>query len=42
MSVNISGVPSNTAKPAKDRRIYGGNPTRIENHPHQVELLTFC
>jgi hypothetical protein len=42
MSVNISGVPSNTANRKQDGRIAGGTPTRIQNHPHQVKLLNFC
>jgi hypothetical protein len=40
-SVNISGVPFNTAKPTQDGRIVGGNPAQIEHHPHQVKLLSF-
>jgi len=38
-SVNISGVPFNTAKSAIDGRIVGGKPAQIENHPHQVKQL---
>ena len=38
MSVNISGVPFNSAKPTLDGRIVGGNPANIEDHPHQVNL----
>jgi len=37
--VNISGVPSDTAKHNLDGRIVGGNPAQIEQHPHQVKLL---
>ena len=42
MSVNISGVPFNTAKPAQDGSIVGGNSANIERHPHQVKLLKCC
>jgi len=42
MSVNISGVPTNTAKPTQDGRIVGGNSARIHVHPHQVNLLICC
>jgi hypothetical protein len=42
ISVNISGVPSNTAKPKIDGRIEGGNSAEIETHPHQVKLLNCC
>jgi hypothetical protein len=40
--VNISGVPSNNAKPKLDGRIEGGSPAQIEQHPHQVKLLNLC
>jgi hypothetical protein len=40
MSVNISGVPFNNAKPTLDGRIEGGKPAQIEQHPHQVKLLS--
>ena len=42
MSVNISGVPFNTAEPEQDGRIVGGNSANIERHPHQVKLLNCC
>jgi len=42
MSLNISGVPGKNAKPTQDGRIVGGNPARIEDHPHQVKLLVCC
>jgi len=42
MSVNISGAPSNIANTTKDGRIVGGNSARIEDHPHQVNLLVCC
>jgi hypothetical protein len=42
MSVNISGVPSNIAKPKPNGRIVGGFPARIEDHPHHVNLLICC
>ena len=38
ISVNISGVPFNTAKPTLDGRIVGGNSANIKDHPHQVKL----
>ena len=42
MSVNISGVPFNTANPVQDGRIVGGNSANIGDHPHQVKLLNSC
>jgi ribosomal protein S8E len=39
MSVNISGVPSDTSEPTKGERIWIGKPAQIQNHPHQVGLL---
>jgi len=33
---NTSGVPLSNTKPRLDGRIVGGNPTAIQNHPHQV------
>jgi len=42
ISENISGVPFNTAKSTQGGRIAGGNPARIEDHPHQVNLLICC
>ena len=41
MSVNVSGVPSKTAKPTQDGRVVGGFSARIEDHPHQVNLFIF-
>jgi len=42
MSANVSSVPTNTAKPKPDGPIVGGFETRIEDHPHQVNLLICC
>jgi len=42
LSVNVSGVPSKTAKPTQDGRVVGGFSARIEDHPHQVNLLISC
>jgi hypothetical protein len=39
MSVHISGVPFNSSKPTPGGRIWGGKPTKIEIHPHQVNLF---
>jgi hypothetical protein len=39
MSVNISGVPLNNSEPTQGERVWGGTPTQIENHPHQVNVL---
>jgi hypothetical protein len=36
MSVNISGVPLNSAEPRLDGRIVGGTETDITSHPYQV------
>jgi hypothetical protein len=41
-SLNISGVPFNTPKPAQNGRIWGGKPSQIGNQPHQVTLLNCC
>jgi hypothetical protein len=41
-SLNISGVPFDTADSNQDGRIVGGTPTTIENNPHQVKLLNCC
>ena len=40
--LNNSGVPLSNTKPRLDGRIAGGNPTTIQNFPHQVWSLCCC